>query len=612
MTDSNCKQRKLELLSPARNADIAIEAIKHGADAVYIGASKFGARATASNSIDDIARAAEFAHIYNAKIYATVNTIIYDNELRQAEKLIRELYKAGIDALIVQDMGILRLDIPPIALHASTQCDTRTVEKAKFLEKAGFSQIVLARELTIDEITELCNAVTVKVECFIHGALCVSYSGRCNASCAFFGRSANRGECAQICRLPYDVYDGNRIVMRGKHVLSLKDLNQSGNIEELANAGVSSFKIEGRLKDAGYVKNITSYYNNILDRICQSHPDKFRRASDGHVANQFTPAPEKSFNRGFTRYFSDTRQPQEEMASFLTPKSTGERIGKVRSYDGHILTIDSNEKICNGDGLVFFDKEGNLCGFRANKAEGNKIIPFEKINVTKGTTIYRNLDKRFNDILSKESAERKLEASINLHSTPSGITAEMNDETGNVVSIHINLDKEPAKSDQTEARLRTLGKLGGTPYRLESLSQGDTAGIFIPASTLSDIKRNLVDLLTAAKRINYQYEYRKAEDKNASYLQKSLTFADNVANRLATKFYKEHGVEEIEPAMETTGKTDGKIVMTTRYCLRRELGCCLKGENGNKLGKTITLKSGNVCMSVEFDCKNCQMLLRKA
>ena len=224
MTDSNCKQRKLELLSPARNADIAIEAIKHGADAVYIGASKFGARATAGNSIDDIARAAEFAHIYNAKIYATVNTIIYDNELRQAEKLIRELYKAGIDALIVQDMGILRLDIPPIALHASTQCDTRTVEKAKFLEKAGFSQIVLARELTIDEITEICNAVTVKVECFIHGALCVSYSGRCNASCAFFGRSANRGECAQICRLPYDVYDGNRIVMRGKHVLSLKDL----------------------------------------------------------------------------------------------------------------------------------------------------------------------------------------------------------------------------------------------------------------------------------------------------------------------------------------------------------------------------------------------------
>lgn len=602
----------IELLAPAKNAEIAIEAIKHGADAVYIGAEKFGARASAGNSVDDIARVTDFAHIYNAKVYATVNTIIYDNELKQAENLIKSLYKAGTDALIVQDMGILRLDIPPIALHASTQCDTRTVEKAQFLEKAGFSQIVLARELTIDEISEIAKNTTAAIECFIHGALCVSYSGRCHASCAFKKRSANRGECAQICRLPYDVYDGNHIVMRNKHILSLRDLNQSENIIQLAEAGVSSFKIEGRMKDMDYVKNITSYYNRILNDLCKTYPEKYKRASQGRTSVTFEPVPEKSFNRGFIHYFLNRRKPAESMASLLTPKSTGEEIGPIEKVNGLSLTIKTDKKLSNGDGLAYFNSNGELIGFRANKVSGNTVTTLEKTSIAKGTTIYRNFDKEFNGRLSKETAERKLRVDIKMSQTPSGILTEITDETGAAISIHTQLDKIAAKSDQSEAREKVFRKMGGTPFILNKTEYGDTAGLFIPASILTEIRRNLIDNLLTAKRVSYKFKYRGKEDKNAAYPYKELTFADNVANRLAAQFYKEHGIEEIEQAMEVSGKSADKVLMTTRYCLRRELGCCLKEGNHDKLGKDITIKSGNVCMSVEFDCKNCQMLLRKA
>lgn len=602
----------IELLAPAKNAEIAIEAIKHGADAVYIGAEKFGARASAGNSVDDIARVTDFAHIYNAKVYATVNTIIYDNELKQAENLIKSLYKAGADALIVQDMGILRLDIPPIALHASTQCDTRTVEKAQFLEKAGFSQIVLARELTIDEISEIASNTTAAIECFIHGALCVSYSGRCHASCAFKKRSANRGECAQICRLPYDVYDGNRIVMQNKHILSLRDLNQSENIMQLAETGVSSFKIEGRMKDMDYVKNITSYYNRILNDLCETYPEKYKRASQGRTSVTFEPVPEKSFNRGFTHYFLNRRKPAGTMASLLTPKSTGEEIGSVEKINRLSLTIKTGKNLSNGDGLAYFNGNGELIGFRANKVSGNTVTTLEKLSITKGTTIYRNFDKEFNNSLSKETAERKLLVDIKMSQTPSGMLTEIADETGEAISIHTSLEKAVAKSNQSEAREKVFRKMGGTPFQLNKIEYGDTEGLFIPASILTEIRRNLIDKLLTAKRISYKFKYREKEDKNAAYPYKELTFADNVANRLAAQFYKEHGVEKIEQAMEVSGKSADKVLMATRYCLRRELGCCLKEGNRDKLGKDITIKSGNVCMSVEFDCKNCQMLLRKA
>ena len=604
--------RVIELLAPAKNSETAIEAIKHGADAVYIGASKFGARASAGNSIDDIKIATEFAHQFNAKIYVTVNTIVYDNELKEIESLIKSLYKVGVDALIIQDMGILRLDLPPIQLHASTQCDTRTVEKAKFLESVGFSQIVLARELTLDEIKQISSSVSVPIECFIHGALCVSYSGRCNASCAFRGRSANRGECAQICRLPYDLYDNGKPIMTGKHLLSLRDFNMSANIEKLLEAGASSLKIEGRLKDTAYVKNITAYYSRLLDNLCKLHPDRYRRASAGITDIKFTPSPEKSFNRGFTTYFTDERNPNNSMASLNTPKSLGEYIGKVINTSNKGITVATDKELTNGDGLVYFNGKSELCGFRANKVANGIIYPLEKTFIPKGTLIYRNYDKSFNDSLSKDSAQRYIPIAIGMRKVRNGIAVEASDSIGNNVAARYELEYTEAKTDQYDTRLRTLGKLGDTVFRLTRLELNDTANLFIPASKLSEIKKDIINKLTQAKRINYHFQYRRIENRDTEYPVKELSFSDNVANNMSRQFYTEHGVKSIEPAMEITSPNDNDILMTTRYCLRRELNCCLKGNNRGKLGNDLTIVSGDVRMKIEFDCRNCQMLLHKA
>lgn len=607
--------QKIELLSPAKNANTAIEAIKHGADAVYIGAPKFGARAAAGNSLDDIRRTVDFAHSFNARIYATVNTILYDNELKEAEQMIRMLYNVGVDALIVQDMGILRLDIPPIALHASTQCDTRTVEKAKFLESVGFSQIVLARELTLSEIREICQNVSVPVECFVHGALCVSYSGKCHASCAFKDRSANRGECAQICRLSYDLTDtSGDVLLRNRHLLSLRDLNLSDRLEDLLNAGVSSFKIEGRLKELSYVKNVTAFYHQRFQEICRAHPDRFYRASAGEVALKFKPCLSKSFNRQFTHYFLDNRNPSTSpMASLNTPKSIGEPIGKITHVQPGCLQVSGNTHISNGDGLVFFNRTGELQGFRANKVEGNQIYPFEKIPAYKGAMLYRNADKTFTDILNKESATRLLPIDIQMTQTPSGYVAiTVSDCLGNVVTILSDFIPEQAKSDQSRAQKQIFSKLGNTPYRLSTFDAKGTETLFIPASTLTSLRRSIIDALTRTSRMRYRFSYRITENRNIPYVLKTLSFAENVANKLAREFYNEHQAATIEPAMETQQITKkNPVLMTTRYCIRRELNCCLKSGNAGRLPDQLQLKSSNIRMSVEFDCKNCQMILRK-
>lgn len=604
--------RKIELLAPAKNKEIAIEAIKHGADAVYIGPSKFGARAAAGNSLEDLADIVEFAHTFDAKVYCTVNTILYDEELKDAERLVKDLYRIGIDALIVQDMSLLRLDLPPIQLHASTQCDTRTVAKAKFLEEVGFSQIVLARELTNQEIGEICDAVNVPIECFIHGALCVSYSGKCNASYSFKNRSANRGECAQICRLPYNLYDSNgNVVMKDKHILSLKDFNQSDNIENLLNCGVQSLKIEGRLKDIEYVKNVTAYYNNLLNTICEDHPEKFRRSSYGNVDLRFTPQIEKSFNRGFTHYFFDVRRPQISMASIHTPKSQGEYIGKVKFADRNNVFINTNKQITNGDGLVYFNNDCILTGFRANKVEGNKISTLDKVSIPKGTSIYRNSDKAFSDLLSKDTAERKLGINIELNKTLNGIATKITDEKGNSATVNTHLEHEKAKADQTANRERQFGKLGNTNYYLQSLNCNDTTDLFIPNSILSDIKREAIVAISRANKIAYKFEYRKEENKDAQFPKTELAFNDNVANKISKQFYESHDVTTIAPAMEVAGANDDDILMTTRYCIRRELGCCLRETKKDVVGKNPYIVSGNVKMQIQFDCKNCQMILRK-
>ena len=600
--------RKIELLAPARNAEIAIEAIKHGADAVYIGAEGFGARAAAGNPVTDIARLTDFAHRYLARVYVTVNTIIYDRELKDAERLIRRLYNAGVDALIVQDMAVLRMDIPPIALHASTQCDTRTPEQARFLQEVGFSQIVLPRELSLDEIRAMREAVDVPLEAFVHGALCVSYSGDCHASQVLKGRSANRGECAQICRLPYDLYDGSgHCVERGRHLLSLRDMNRSADLLPMLDAGVSSFKIEGRLKDAGYVKNVVSYYDRRIEEIVSRYPDRFCRESAGRAETTFVPALQKSFNRGFTTYFLNGVEPS--IGSIYTPKSQGEMVGSVIKCGDKTIDARLDVPLANGDGLGYFNERREFVGFRLNRVEGSRLFPATKVNVKPGTKLYRNSDKAFDDMLRKESATRTIAVDMVLRVSGRRLLLDITDRRGNAVTSSVEMDNmETAQTDQSEQRKKTLGKLGGTGYRLSALE--DLAGdIFVPATLLATLRRDTVALLDSANRMRYCRELRRPENREAVYPVETLDYHYNVANSLAADFYRSHGVKEIAPAIEAApGKVRHPLsVMTTRYCLRRELGACLKKGGAGRLVPPLTLKSGDISLHLDFDCAACRM-----
>ncbi|MDE7389184.1 MAG: U32 family peptidase [Muribaculaceae bacterium] len=453
----------VELLAPARDREVAIEAIRHGADAVYMGASSHGARAAAANSLADIAAVAEYAHRFRARIYVTLNTLVYDSELKQVESLIRDLYRIRVDALIVQDLGILRLDIPPIALHASTQCDIRTPEAARFMQDLGFSQIVLPRELSIDEIRAMREAVDVPLEAFIHGALCVSYSGDCYASQLHTGRSANRGACAQLCRLPYTLTDATGCVLvRDKHLLSLRDLNRLDDLSELISAGVSSLKIEGRLKDAGYVKNVVAAYDRRLRQL------GVPRTSVGEASVDFEPDVARSFNRGFTSYFLSDPRPAS-IASIHSPKSIGTPIAKVSAVKGRAITIRGvKEPLANGDGLTFISGSGAAAGFRVNRVESPTVIHTAELppsGLTPGTILYRNFDKVFSDRLNSPTARR----TIGLHMMLRRCQGQLCLEADGVTVAISAPDKQIARTPQTEARLRVLSKLGGTDYRLESL-----------------------------------------------------------------------------------------------------------------------------------------------
>lgn len=584
--------RNLELLSPAANAEIAIQAILHGADAVYIGPPSHGARKMAANSIDDIERVVDFAHQYRAKVYATVNTIIYDSEIKQVENLCRELYHAGIDALIIQDMGILRMKIPPIALHASTQCDIRTPEKAKFLEEVGFSQLVLARELTLQEIKDITTTVSIPVETFIHGALCVSYSGRCHASYVITGRSSNRGECAQICRFPYTLTDSDgKIISKDRYLLSLKDFNASRNLKDLINAGVSSFKIEGRLKDAGYVKNITALYNLQLNEIVKGNPELYGRSSFGEVKINFNPQADKSFNRGFTNYFIEKRKPSD-ITSFLTPKSLGEKISSPKILN-------------NGDGISFFDNSGEFTGVKVNKIEHGRIIPARNIKIPDKAVLYRTSDIKWDKIMQGETATRKISLEITLDNK--GISAH--DERGVKVRKLLDLSYENAKKIMEYKPL--FDKLGNTPYSLKGFYSKINEERFYRASELTKLRRELIDLIDVANKATYPYEYRRVENKDFIYPSKDIDFRDNVSNRLAKEFYSSHGVTKLEEAIEVTGaKTKGKTLMTTRHCVLRELGIC-KQEKGNTKGFRfpLYLNYDGGRFKLEFDCSRCEMKL---
>jgi putative protease len=596
-----------ELLSPAKDLDCGIEAVNHGADAVYIGAPRFGARAAAGNSLEDIRALCAYAHQYDAKVYVALNTILKEEELKEAESLIYELYQAQADALIVQDMGIARLAIPPIPLHASTQTDNRTVEKVKFLESAGFSQVVLARELSLNEIRKIAEETSVSLEVFVHGALCVSYSGQCYLSAALSERSANRGECAQYCRLPYTMADAEgKVIACGKHLLSLKDLNRSGWLEALLDAGVSSFKIEGRLKDAAYVKNITAYYRKQLDAILNRRPE-YRRASAGQSAFTFSPAPEKSFNRGFTSFFPNRRG--EDITSFDTPKSTGEWIGTVKEIRGNSFTLAGVTPLNNGDGLAFFNEKGELEGFRVNKVEGNRVFPHGMPSFKPKTAICRNYDQAFCTLLSKPSAERKIAVDMEFRDNPFGFTLCITDETAAGATVTAPFRKEPARREQPDNIRKQLSRLGNSIFKARQIDVSMDENGFVPSSLVADMRRRAIERLMIVRKIRYRRKTARKADNVLPYPERRLTYLGNVSNSRAEAFYKSHGVEETEPAFELRPRKDVPL-MFAKHCLRYSMGWCpVYQKQPSPYKEPYYLLYKDTRLRLQFDCKACRMLV---
>ncbi|OCL17559.1 peptidase U32 family protein [Bacteroides hominis] len=601
------KQRKIELLAPAKNLECGMAAIDHGADAVYIGAPKFGARAAAVNSLEDIAALVEYAHLYNVRIYVTVNTILKDEELKETEEMIRALYRVGVDALIVQDMGIAGLELPPIPLHASTQMDNRTAEKVRFLADAGFRQVVLARELSLREIGKIHEACPdVPLEIFVHGALCVSYSGQCYVSQACFGRSANRGECAQFCRLPFSLVDSNdRVIAKDKHLLSLKDLNQSEELEALLDAGASSFKIEGRLKDVSYVKNVTAAYRQKLDAILARRKE-YVRASSGSCRYAFKPQLDKSFSRGFTHYFLHGRT--RDVFSFDTPKSLGEEMGTMKEARGNYLTVAGLKSFNNGDGVCYIDEQGKLQGFRINRVEGNKLYPQEMPRIKPRTVLYRNFDQEFEKILARRSSERKMAVAIRLADTAFGFVLTLTDEDDNRVTLSLPRAKEPARTPQEENLKTQLAKLGNTPFEAERVDIDFTENWFLPASVLADFRRQAIEKLIAARRINYRRELAVLRPTTHAFPQTTLTYLGNVMNARAASFYAGHGVASIAPAFEQT-PVEKAVLMFCKHCLRYSMGWCPvhQRERSPYREPYYLVSTDGKRFRLEFDCRNCQM-----
>lgn len=601
------KQRKIELLAPAKNLECGMEAINHGADAVYIGAPKFGARSAAGNSLEDIAALVEYAHLYNVRIYVTVNTILRDEELRETEEMIWELYRVGVDALIVQDMGIAQLNLPPIPLHASTQMDNRTLEKVRFLSDAGFRQVVLARELSLREISKIHEACPdVPLEIFVHGALCVSYSGQCYVSQACFGRSANRGECAQFCRLAFNLVDADdKVIVKDKHLLSLKDLNQSEELEQLLDAGASSLKIEGRLKDVSYVKNVTAAYRRKLDAIFARRKE-YVRASSGVCRADFTPQLDKSFSRGFTHYYLHGRS--KDVFSFDTPKSLGEEMGTMKEARGNYLTVAGLKSFNNGDGVCYIDEQGKLQGFRINRVDGNKLYPQEMPRIKPRTVLYRNYDQEFEKVLARKSSERKIAVSVTLSDNNFGFSISLTDEDDNRVTLALPREKELARTPQEENLKTQLGKLGNTPFEAQRVDIDFTDNWFLPASVLAELRRMAVEKLITARRTNYRRELSVMKPTHHAYPETSLTYLGNVMNRQAASFYATHGVQRVAPAYEQT-PVDKAVLMFCKHCLRYSMGWCPIHQRERSPYKEpyYLVSADGKRFRLDFDCKNCQM-----
>ncbi len=614
------KNKSLELLAPAGNLECGLAAISAGADAIYVGAPKFGARAKAGVSLKDIQLLVKKAHFFGVKIYVALNTIIYNSELKEVENLIKKLFLIEVDALIIQDMGILQLNIPPIPLHASTQCHNASVEQLQNLEKLGFEQAVLARELNLQETEEIAkNLSKLHLETFVHGALCVSYSGHCYISQALAKRSANRGECAQYCRLPYSLVDSKgKIIIKNSHLLSLKDLNRSSILPELIQAGTSSFKIEGRLKSISYVKNITAYYSSFLNQFIETNQG-FQRASQGDCLIQFTPDPSKSFSRGKTTFQFEKGNFSEKLIRPQSPKSEGEFIGKIKLLKGKTIILDRKTDLANGDGLAFYTKENTMDGTRVNKILSSSSFLIDKINknLSIGTSIYRNLSVNFENILNNpNSTSRERWANLKLKTFSWGFYIRIIDFFNPRIEITVSsfTPLEEAKKDINSKILNSLQKTGGSGIKIKNIDISNEK-YFLPISSVNELRREALETFTNAllffnrPRKIYRTTTNSLKEQSIKIPQK-LSYLYNISNQKAQDIYKSWGGKEIAPAFEIKEEKDS-VLMTCKHCIKRHIGYCSKNSPTLPFKEPLFLLYGKEKIKLHFDCKKCEMLLLK-
>ncbi|MFI3282066.1 MAG: U32 family peptidase [Rikenellaceae bacterium] len=602
--------KKLELLAPAKDYASAIAGVDHGADAIYIGGSSFGARKAAANSVEDIAKVVDYAHGFGVRVYATFNTVIFDDELHAARQAACELVEAGVDALIIQDMAVARMGLP-VELHASTQKCNMTPEGVKFLEELGFSRVVLERALSKERIAEISRATTVEIEGFVHGAICVGHSGRCLLSRSMSSRSGNRGECSQSCRMTYDLCDERgREIIRGKHLLSVKDLDLSQHIGEMIDAGVSSFKIEGRLKEISYTKNIVAYYRQLLDQEI-AHREGYTRSSCGVSMMEFTPNPAKSFSRGGCEYLFDGQA--KELASFDTPKSMGEPIGVIAQIKrAEAFRIEGDVDLGVGDGVCFITPEG-LKGTNINHINGGWIYPNRMDSITKGATIYRNFDKKFSDSVDNSRTRRRVSVRAKVLITESCATLTYIDEQGYSATTTIVESSEPAQNPHKmlEVLHTQISKSGDTIFEVERVEvHPQSESFFTPSRRLATLRRDtLAELLHRRKESMAKGGRWFHENKEAVYPHHIITAEEAVTNNQAAQLYTDHGVESIARSWECAPNLVGAKVMESSYCLRHEIGECLK--EGTQLRGELFLHHGAHKFRLEFDCARCKMNIYK-
>jgi 23S rRNA 5-hydroxycytidine C2501 synthase len=607
------KEIQIELLAPARNAEYGKAAVNHGADALYIGAPRFGARSAASNTIGEIEDLIHYAHLFRVKVYCTLNTILFNGEIEEAAKIIKQLYGSGVDGIIIQDLGLLEMDLPPVPLIASTQTHNITAERVCFFEKLGFKRVILARELSISQIKEIRTNTSIELESFVHGAICVSYSGQCYMSEAICGRSGNRGICAQPCRSLYNLLDGtDQVIVKNKHLLSQKDLNLSAYLSDMMDAGITSFKIEGRLKDLSYIKNITSYYRKQLDSVIENK-QAYTKASSGNIYHQFEPDPERSFNRGFTNYFILGRK--EKTGELNTQKSIGKRIGYIIAKGKNWISLDNNILV-NADGICYFGAGNVLYGTSVDKVEGDKVYLKDIIGVEIGTEVFRNHDQAFEKILKGSCADRKIGIALSLSEYSQGFMLEATDSDGNTVQINQECEKLEAQNPQLAQKtvLNQLSKLGDTLFELTNIKVQTQREYFIPARLLNEMRRNVTEELKNKRLSSYIPEKRILYSSKMDLKIKQLSYTENIANDYAKRFYLSNGVEDIEPAFELTDEHVGKVVMTTKYCIRYQMNACkVFQKNQVELNNPLYLKDQNHTYRLNFDCKNCvmQVILEK-